>query len=258
MCRLTTLIALALMALLLAMACGGDGSSPTPSPTPSPSPVVVLPSPTPEPTLTTVPEGPTPPPESGGTDGFRAFATEIDGALARGDPQWFIDRTVESQLECTERSGLGAGVCSDYPTVTVETGVWWYFWGAGGKVLLSPERIGEITDLFVSTAEPTESDSFGTGETALYALASSPARIFLFPGLEGEAFFAVFTGIFGVREGPEGLERLEIPERRTAAYLFVFVDGTWRLGGLIEAVRLAEDWLSGECAQCYDHWERWE
>jgi len=108
-----------------------------------------------------------------------------------------------------------------------------------------PEEVGGSFDLFVSIAVATESDSFGTGEVAMYALASSPAGAFG----EGESYYAILTGIF---DGSEG------PERRITAYEFSFNKGRWGLPGVVEAGALFEDWLSGECSDCYDRWERWE
>jgi hypothetical protein len=66
---------------------------------------------------------------------------------------------------------------------------------------------------------------------------------------EGEAYYAVMTGIF---EGDAGLER------RLAVYQFSFDGELWRLYSVIEAGVLYEEWLTGDCADCYDSWERWE
>ena len=42
--------------------------------------------------------------------------------------------------------------------------------------------------------------------------------------------------------------------------MFEFVDsgGNWQFASVMEAPVLAEEWLNGNCAECYSEWERWE
>jgi hypothetical protein len=189
------------------------------------------------PTLTAAPT------ESGGMDGFREFATLIQTALTDKQAQFFTDRAAPTKVLCTGQEQLGP--CAGQQADTVESGVWYGLWGTDAVGLVAPEEVGSNFDLFVSMAAEAESDSFGTGEVALYALASSPAGAFG----EGESYYAILTGIF---DGSDG------PERRIAAYEFSFNKGRWGLPGVVEAGVLFDEWLSGDCAECYDHWERWE
>ncbi len=176
-------------------------------------------------------------------DCFRAFAVLIEGALADKHAQLFIDRAQLTEVSCTGQEEMGP--CAGRQAGTVNSGVWYGLWRTDAVGLVSPEKVGTNFDSFASMAAMAESDSFGTAEAVLYALASSPSGIFG----EEESFYAILTGIFASLEGPE---------RRIAAYEFVFDSGSWRLRAVVEAGALFEDWLSGECDFCYDHWERWE
>ena len=121
-------------------------------------------------------------------------------------------------------------------------GVWQGLWRTDAVGLVPPEQIAFGFESFVADAEVGESDGFGAGGAVLYALASGRQD-------EGEALYAVMTAIFA---GDEGLER------RIAVYQFTFDGERWRLYGVFEAGALYEEWLSGDCTDCYDQWERWE
>ena len=48
-------------------------------------------------------------------------------------------------------------------------------------------------------------------------------------------------------------------EREAHIYSFELHDGRWRFtrqGAAVVSLS-SSDWLSGECAACYDQWERW-
>ena len=230
--RALALLAGASLALLLAAAACDDARKPPFLPEASPSPAATA-------TPTSIPDTPTPPPESGGPGGFRAFASQIDAAIADAKGRIFIDRAQLSEVTCTGEEELGP--CTGEAAGMVD-GVWQGLWRTDAVGLVPPEQIAFGFESFVADAQVGESDAFGAGGAVLYALASGRQD-------EGEAFYAVMTAIFA---GDEGLER------RITVYQFTFDGERWRLYGVFEAGALYEEWLSGECGECYDRWERWE
>jgi len=176
-------------------------------------------------------------------DGFKQFATNIVEAVESRSGQLFAERARESSAKCAGTEELGP--CAGKPAGTELEGVWWGLWRTDAVELHPPDTIASDFESFVADAEAGESDGFGAGNAALYALAHNRPGVFG----EGEAYYAVMTGIF---EGDAGMER------RIAAYQFSFDGERWRLYSVIEAGPLYEEWLSGECADCYDQWERWE
>lgn len=245
--RAAVLLSGAALSAAVLTACDGGATEPPFLVEISPTPTAEA-TPTAEPTVVAMPTAvsktPTPPPESGGMDGFRAFATLIQTALTDKQAQFFTDRAAPTKVLCTGQEQLGP--CAGQQADTVESGVWYGLWGTDAVGLVAPEEVGSNFDSLVSMAAEAELDSFGTGEVALYALASSSAGAFD----EGESYYAILTGIFEDSEGPE---------RRIAAYQFSFdKGGRWGLHGVVETGVLFDAWLSGECAGCYDHWERWE
>jgi len=189
----------------------------------------------------TAPATPTPTavPEPGGRTGFRAFAALIDAAIADANGRIFIDRAQLSEVTCTGEEELGP--CTGAAAGLVD-GIWQGLWRTDAVGLVPPEQIAFGFESFVADAEGGESDGFGAGSAVLYALASG------WQG-EGEAFYAVVTAILPGDAGPE---------RRIAVYQFTFDGERWRLYGVFEAGALFEEWLSGNCTDCYDQWARWE
>jgi hypothetical protein len=61
----------------------------------------------------------------------------------------------------------------------------------------------------------------------------------------GPAFFAVVASA-------------DDPSNTTRVFEFVEYGGTWSMPLVIHVTNTADDWLSGKCSDCYDHWERWE
>jgi hypothetical protein len=47
-------------------------------------------------------------------------------------------------------------------------------------------------------------------------------------------------------------------ENTTRAFQFVREDGSWQMPIVTQVSNLADEWLSGQCSECYDRWERWE
>ncbi len=244
---LILLSATALSAAVLT-ACDGGATEPPflleTSPTPT-AETAATPEPTPTavPTPTAAPETPTPPPESGGMDGFRAFAVLIDAALAENDASFFVDRGVEDEITCAGDEQIGP--CMDQPAGAVVRGIPYGIAQSEGTFLPLGDYAATLADWFAA-ARPDLSDEYGGGGLTLYALAHRPA-----PEGSEEAYLAIITGIF--TGGPDAFRQARIPG-------FRFLDGSWRLtGDLLAAAEFAvPDYLSGDCDFCYDHWERWE
>jgi len=232
-----------LVFLLAAVACDDAKKPPflpeaSPSATAEATPTVV---PTPTSAVTVPASSPTP--EVHDLEGFKQFAAKIVEAVASRSGQLFAERARESSTKCAGTEELGP--CAGKPAGTELEGVWWGLWRTDAVELHTLETIASDFESFVADAEAGEGDGFGAGNAVLYALAHDRPGVFG----EGEAFYAIVTGIF---EGDEGLER------GIAAYQFSFDGERWRLYSVIEAGPLYEEWLSGECGDCYDQWERWE
>ena len=182
-----------------------------------------------------------PTPDTAGLGGFRAFAGQIAQAIRDGDGQLFVDRAQPTQVMCTGKE-------EDYPcfwhAAGFLEGIWFERWRTEVVDLVPPEDVAADFESFVSAAAAGESDRFGRGEAALYAIASGPGA----PAFR-ESFYAILTAISG-----------QPPGRSTIAYQFSFSQGRWRLLGEVHAwdESLFVEWLNGTCADCYDQWERWE
>ncbi|MDO8612435.1 MAG: hypothetical protein Q7R32_06380 [Dehalococcoidia bacterium] len=231
--RALPLLAGASLALLLAAAACDDATKPP-----------FLPEASPTATAEATPTAPaTPTPEARDFPGFKAFATKIVQATATRNGQLFVDRARQSVKECAGTEELGP--CAARPAGTELEGLWWGLWRTDAVDLVLPDEIASDFESFAADALIGERDGFGAGNTVLYALAWSQLGIFG----EGGAFYAVVTGILPGDAGPE---------RHIAVYQFTFDGERWRLYGVIEAGALFEEWLSGNCTECYDQWERWE
>jgi hypothetical protein len=213
----------------------------------SPLPTVTA-TPTAEPTVVATPravsETPTPPPESGGMDGFRAFAVLIDAALAEDGASLFADRGVEEEMTCSGDEQLGP--CSDQSAGTVLTGIPGAAAQSDAFALFTPGEYAAMLEDWFADARLGLSDEYGGGGLTLYALAHRPAD-----GGGEEAYQAIVTGIF--TSGPDAFRQARILS-------FQFLDERWRFTRELFATvpQTAADWLTGDCAECYDHWERWE
>lgn len=231
--RLRPAFALVLLAFALA-ACDGAGEPPflaetvTPADTASPA---ASPEPTPSPS-------PAAAPESGGSDGFRAFAARIAAAVADADGAFFADRGLQGETTCdgTEELGPCAGqaagtVLRGIPSAIVQSDAFAYF---------TPEEYAAVMGDWFGDARGDLADEYGGGAPALYALAADGA----------DTHLAIVTAI--VQSGPATLRQARILS-------FQFLDGRWRLTLDLYATvaATADAYLSGACADCYDSWERW-
>jgi hypothetical protein len=246
--RALSLLSGAALSTAVLIACDGGATEPPflleTSPTPT-AEITVTPEPTPTaiPTPTAAPETPTPTPECDGMDCFRAFAVLIEAALAGNDASFFADRSVEDEITCTGDEQIGP--CMDQPAGTVVRGIPCGIAQSEGTFLSPDDYAATLADWFAD-ARPDLSDEYGSGGLALYALAHSPAD-----AMGQEAHQGIVTGIF--TSGPDAFRQARILS-------FQFLDGSWRLTfELFAAAPLTpEPYLSGECSECYDHWERWE
>ena len=241
--------ALGILSAAALTACDGGATEPPFLPEASPTPtaqatLVPEATPTAVPTPTAAPETPTPPPQSGDMDGFRAFAALIDAALADDDASFFADRGVEDEMTCAGDEQLGP--CAGQPAGAVLTGIPGAAAQSDAFGLFTPADYAAMLRDWFANARPDQSDEYGSGGLALYALAHSPTDT-----TGEEAYLAIVTGIF--TSGPDAFRQARILS-------FQSLDGSWRLTFELFATvpQTATDWLSGECADCYDHWERWE
>lgn len=220
---------LAAVAASLALAACEEGGGPTMTPTATSSPTA------------TATASPTPAGETGGMEGFRAFAAQIQAAIAAADGTLFADRAFITEIECTGADELGP--CAGRPAGTTVSGVFSGIWRTDAVDLVSPDTIAEGFAGFINGADVGQADEFGIGLAVLYALARSQVQ-------DQEAFLAIVAAILR--------DENDQPIRRVQVYQFLFRDGRWQLFGQIAAGGLYGEWLSGDCADCYTGWERWE
>jgi hypothetical protein len=229
--RWLLIMLLALGLMVTAFACGGEKEE-TLTPTSKATP-----------TAEETPAG-----ETGGFDGFRAFAQQIEAAVEGRNVQFFVERARLAELTCTgEEFPLP---CASQPAGTTLTGIWSRAWASDASALLSLEEYTLWLEDYFTTALDDLSDSYGSGSLTLYALAHREAE-------GAELLRAITTSI--VDRYPAGTP-IGRTEREAHVFDFEFEDGRWQFAGEMVALTSVTslDWLSGDCAECYDHWERWE
>ncbi len=243
----------ALSAAVLAACDGGateppflseESPTPTATATPTAEPTVVA---TPAAVLasTVSPEAPTTASGSASMGEFRTFADLIDKALADGDGAFFAIRGIQTEVTCAGDEQLG--FCMGQPPGTVFRGIPGVVWMSDAFWLSPPDEYVAMLQEWIATARPDLSDDYGDGAVRLFALARSSG------GDADEEFLAIATVIRYT--GPA-------TEIQRQARIFRFVRGkdSWALRGeRFAAVSFtSSDWLTGDCAECFDHWERWE
>jgi hypothetical protein len=209
-------------------------SSPATTPTPSPTPV-------------------TEPAEFGS---FREFGQQIDRALHERDAQFFTDRAIITEVECSGDEQMG--MCVDQPAGTVFRGLLSSGAHSGYVRILSLEEYQEHLSHDLDAAAPLRSDELGGGDVVLYGLASSsvdgrpPSMV-----EAGErGFYAIASWILA-----EG----ENHRREVRAFVFTTDDGDWCFRGELlirfspehRAMETHRAWLFGGSTWYYDYWERW-
>ena len=173
---------------------------------------------TPEPTPTAVPAD---------MESFRTFAEKVETAIEERDAEFFVASAKMSVVVCPNEFEPR---CEGQPPETAIEGIWLGRWRSEGSLQTPDEMMGALAAYLNSLAEPS-----------LHAIGLREGA-----GLVGErSFFAVVASS-------------DEPGDSTYVFEFVPSDSAWRFASVMEAPVLADEWLSGECAECYDHWERWE
>lgn len=161
--------------LVMAVACGegeeGAVRKPAASPSTAPTPKAS--------TSSTLSHRDTPPPslhtETGGFDGFRAFAAQIEAALAAKEPQFFIDRAKIIEMSCTGDEQLGP--CSEKSAGTVLRGIAGAAWQSDASAIFSVEEYTTVLERYFSAGQRDARDQYGGGALAPYAVAQKAANL---------------------------------------------------------------------------------
>lgn len=175
--------------------------------------------------------------ESAGMEGFRAYVPRIERAVADRDPRFFVERARLVEVVCPGPAFEHIEPrCAGQPEGTVVTGVWRSWWRGEG-LLVSLDGLREDLGGFLgSLREPT-----------VHAIGDQSGRISDFFGLTN-GFFAVVTSSDSATGGVMVL-----------TFEFSSERGRWQTAIVTEVESfLTAEWLSGECADCYAHWERWQ
>lgn len=188
-----------------------------PSPTPTPSPAA------------TATASPTPAEEMGGMEGFRAFAPQLEAALEAGNLDFFVEVAEISTATCPNEFLLR---CEGQPEGSTIDGILLGRWGSEGSLLTVDDFRADLEEYLASLSHPQ-----------LYAIASLNRDMGGVIG--GPAVLAIVTSA-------------EEPTEFVRVFEFVGTDDTWRLRMMIlVGGPLAAEWLSGDCTDCYDYWERY-
>jgi hypothetical protein len=188
--------------------------------------------------------------ESGGFDGFRAFATRINEAVQAGDASFFAASAMPTMYTC--RGGDAdyfAPACQGQAAgATVQAFPLSFVPGEGAFVTLNYYE-DALAD-WLARSRPDLSDQYGDGRPALYALVHQPPSEFY-----EEAYIAIVTAIV---VDPMGVA---IGQRQIRLLHWQFLDGRWRLTADKQSADppLIADWLGGISGDfLYGRWERWE
>jgi hypothetical protein len=229
--RTLSLLSSTVLSAAVLTACDSEVTEPPFLPETSPAPTVeatVTPTPTPTATPTPRPETPTPPPESGGLDGFLTFAEQIEAAVTAREADFFLDVTSTATVTCPNEF---VQQCEGRPAGSEIHGINVGWWRSEGTILEPDQFRQEVASYLDSLAEPT-----------LHAIGQ---RVNPLGAAQGPAFFAVVVSA-------------DDPQNTTRVFEFIFTDEGWRMSLDLRVSALAEEWLNGDCTECYDYWERWE
>jgi hypothetical protein len=167
-----------------------------------------------------------------------------------GDAQFFLDRAVLEEVRCTgEQDDLGlGGPCAGRPAGTV-SGIPGGVWKGDTGAIFTPAEYEQALQRYFDGALTAQTDGYGSGALALFVLARGER--------EGqEVFYAITTSI--VDEYPSTGAPIDMPLRETHAFRFMYESGGWSFTGeTVAFASAADDWLSGQCTDCYAEWERW-
>ena len=170
--------------------------------------------------------------ETGGMDGFRLFAAQVEAALQAGDEEFFVQRAETSSLVCPNEFEPR---CSGQADGSSVEGVWLAHWQSEGSLLTPEDFRAEVSSYLDSLSAPI-----------LFALATDSRETGSLIGREPPVFFAI------AGEDGDALDLVRVFE-------FGFAEDEWRLRVMMTVPGVGEeDWVSGACADCYEEWERWE
>ena len=228
-------VALALAACLCGLASlACDGGNDSPAPTGSTNPTATA----------TGAAATATPADLGDFEAFMTFAQEVEAALANGDGGALARRGHLEEVVCVGDEEVGP--CAGRPAGALLSGIRGAIAQSDAFSLFVPDDYAIVLSDWFAAARPDLSDEYGGGDVTLYALAHRPS------GESGdEAFQAIVTGIFAA-EGAESL-------RQARVLSFLFLANRWRITEerFATVPETAADWLSGQCGECYDRWERW-
>jgi hypothetical protein len=184
--------------------------------------------------------------ESGGTEGFRAFAQLIEAALTEQDATFFVERTRLTEVTCTGAE-FEPVPCQENPAGTTLSGVLQMGWGSDFSQIHTTAEYSDRLEALFSVGRGDLSDEYGSGSLALYALAHGHQN-------GEEVFRAITTLIVDTPGGSAGQTQREVH-----VFDFVFEDGRWGFVWEIAAAGSFQvsQWLGGELGDCYDQYEAW-
>jgi len=147
-----------LLTSVLILACGeGEEAQPTSSATATPTAVVT----------------PSPAAESGGWEGFRAFAAQIEAAVADADVDFFVDRAAFREFVCP---GPGGEIPQCQEAGQILRAINAAQLPASGGYLLEPDDVRRSIAGFFQRADPALSDDYGGGQVRLYSISHRLGR----------------------------------------------------------------------------------
>ncbi len=160
---------------------------------------------------------------------------------------------------CTGQEGEIEGQCLRKPAGTTFTGVWSFGADSGYAYVLSPEEYQQELSLHFAAVTPSLADELGSGDIILYGLATHPRDSNWWPSFDippgRQAFYAITSAI---------VTRGEEHSREVRVFVFTRDEDRWGFLGEIlvrtvpDIIEVDRAWISGDCAGCYDYWERWE
>jgi hypothetical protein len=219
-----------LIAVAAITACGGDDTAsetPTGSLTASGSPTATAPA---------------------GIAEFRAFAQQVSDALLGHDATFFTSRAQQVQMTCKGDETLGP--CSGKAAGQVLTGITGGAWKSDATAIFTLDEYAANLRWYWSASLPAATDSYGSGELRLFALAWNR-------GKDPPIFRVITTSI--VNTYPTGYP---IAENQREAHVFNFErqGADWAFINEVAAPLsvTSSDWLSGQCSECYDYFELWQ
>lgn len=152
---------------------------------------------------------------------FEEFAEQLDQALNDRSTALFLVDPILTDIECPNELMTD---CGGAPTPTIISGVVIGRWRSEGFPVSPDEFEAELND---------------------YLSTGPQLRAIAVKEVEGEDGTPAYFAITAVDGDPES----------TAHFIFKEDEGAFRLQALIFAPVLGDEWLLGECGECYDQWE---